>query len=109
WKFAVLYRYLQRFQGFAIMLSVSNPARPGLHTPESPIEEEDDIGLTPITRPSTPLIPPRARFRPPDLVFTNDGYDILITPLASPSSPDLLDRVIFSPRTLTRSKTLSRL
>lgn len=72
-------------------------------------DEEDDIGLTPLTRPGTPLtISTKQRLRP---------HEILIPPPAgkddfqmqwqlSPSSPDLLDKNIFMPRTLTRSRTV---
>ena len=71
-------------------------------------DEEDDIGLTPLTRPGTPLIiGTKPRLRP---------HEIMVPPPAakdesqmqwrlSPSSSDLLDKNIFTPRTLTRSRT----
>ena len=79
---------------------------------EIPItDEEDDIGLTPLTRPGTPLIiNAKPRLRPHEiLVPPPTGKDDFRTQWwLSPSSPDLLDRNIFSPRTLTRSKTVPK-
>ena len=72
-------------------------------------DEEEDIGLTPLTRPGTPLIiGNKPRLRPHEiLVPPSTGKDDFQTEWRlSPSSPDLLDGNIFSPRTLTRSKTL---
>ena len=85
--------------------SKSNP--PKLSVPVS--DEEDDIGLTPLTRPGTPLIiGTKARLRPHEiLVPSHASKDDLQTPwLLSSSSPDLLEKNIFSPRTLTRSNTV---
>jgi hypothetical protein len=78
-----------------MFLSVPQPAICVPHPQSLPSDDEDDIGLTSISRPSTPLVRPGRLLLP-----QND------TALVSPSSPDLLDRVIFSPRTLTRSRTL---
>ena len=74
-------------------------------------DEEEDIGLTPLTRPGTPLIiNSKPRLRPNEiLVPPPTGKDDFQTQWwLSPSSPDLLDRNIFSPRTLTRSKTVPK-
>jgi hypothetical protein len=82
----------------------SNP--PILEIPLS--DEEDDIGLTPLTRPGTALIiGKKPRLRPHEiLVPTPTGKDDLQTPwLLSASSSDLLDKNIFTTRTLTRSRT----
>lgn len=80
---------------------------PALTIPLS--DEEDDIGLTPLTRPGTPLlIGTKPRLRPHEiLVPPPTGKDELQAPwLLSQPSSDLLDKNIFSPRTLTRSRTV---
>ena len=78
---------------------------------EIPIaDEEDDIGLTPLTRPGTPLIiGTKPRLRPQEILVPSpiSRGDSQTPWLQSPSSPDLLDRNILPPRTLTRSKTVS--
>ena len=76
---------------------------------EIPItEEEEDIGLTPLTRPGTPLIiGTKPRLRPHEiLVPPPTGKDDFQPQWLSPSSSNLLDKNIFTPRTLTRSRTL---
>ena len=88
----------------------SDAPKSNLPTLEIPItDEEDDIGLTPLTRPGTPLIigtKPRLRpheiFSPPP----TDKDDFQVQLRLSPSSSDLLDKNIFTPRTLTRSRTV---
>ena len=72
-------------------------------------DEEEDIGLTPLTRPGTPLIigsNPRLRTHEIPVPPSTGKDEFQPQWQLSPSSPDLLDRNIFSPRTLTRSKTL---
>ena len=72
-------------------------------------DEEDDIGLTPLTRSGTPLIfSPKTRLRPHEILLPSPtGKDDLQAPwLLSPSSSNLLDKNIFTPRTLTRSRTV---
>ena len=72
-------------------------------------DEEDDIGLTPLTRPGTPLIiGNNQRLRPHEiLVPPHTAKDDFQPPwLSSPSSSDLLEKNIFSQRTLTRSRTV---
>lgn len=72
-------------------------------------DEEDDIGLTPLSRPGTPLIiGNKPRLRPHEILVpppsVKDGFQ---TPLLlSQSSSDLLDKNIFTPRTLARSRTV---
>lgn len=80
---------------------------PSLELPAT--EEEDDIGLTPLTRPGTPLIiGTKPRLRPHEiLVPPPTGKDDFQTQWRlSPSSSDLLDKNIFTPRTLPRSRTV---
>ena len=89
----------------------SNASKSNLTVLEIPVtEEEDDIGLTPLTRPGTPLIiGTKPRLRPHEiLVPPPTGKDFQTQWRLSPSSPDLLDRNIFTPRTLTRSNTVPR-
>lgn len=71
-------------------------------------EEEEDIGLTPLTRPGTPLvIGTKPRLRPHEiLVSPPTGKDDFQLQWLSPSSSDLLDKNIFTPRTLTPSRTV---
>jgi len=72
-------------------------------------DEEDDIGLTPLTRPGTPLIiGSKQRLRPHEIIVPpHTAKDDFQPPwLSSPSSSDLLEKNIFSPRTLTRSRTV---
>lgn len=79
---------------------------PILKTPLS--DEEDDIGLTPLTRPGTPLIIGTTRLRPHEILVSpsngKDGFQPQL--LLSSSSSDLLDKNIFTPRTLPRSRTV---
>ena len=88
----------------------SDTSKNNLPILEIPItDEEDDIGLTPLTQPGTPLIfGNKARLRPHEiLVPPPSGKDDFQTQWRlSPSSSDLLDKNIFTPRTLTRSRTL---
>ena len=74
-------------------------------------DEEDDIGLTPLTRPrGTPLIigtgKPRLRsneiFAPPPA--GKDGLHMQRS--LSPSSSELLDKNVFTPRSHTLSRTV---
>jgi hypothetical protein len=72
-------------------------------------DEEDDIGLTPLTRPGTPLINgTKTRLRPHEILVSppsnKDGFQPRL--LLSSSSSDLLDKNIFAPRTPTRSRTV---
>jgi len=72
-------------------------------------DEEDDIGLTPLTRPGTPLIiGAKPRLRPHEILVPppTGKDDFRMQWGLSPSSPDLLDKNIFTPRTLSRSKTV---
>jgi len=83
----------------------SNP--PILEIPAT--EEEDDIGLTPLTRPGTPLIiGTKLRLRPHEILVPppTDKDDFQTQWRLSPSSSDLLDKNIFTPRTLPRSRTV---
>ena len=77
---------------------------------EIPItDEEDDIGLTPLTRPGTPLvIGTKPRLRPHEILVPppTGKDDFQMQWGLSPSSSDLLDKNIFTPRALTRSRTL---
>jgi hypothetical protein len=72
-------------------------------------DEEEDIGLTPLTRPGTPLIiGTKQRLRPHEiLVSPPTSKEDSQTPWPlSQSASDLLDKNIFSPRTLSRSSTV---
>ena len=86
----------------------SEAPKSNLPTLEIPItDEEDDIGLTPLTRPGTPLIiSTKPRLRPHEIFVPppTDKDDFQVQLRVSPSS-DLLDKNIFTPRTLTRSRT----
>ena len=87
----------------------SDTSNSNLPIPEVPTtDEEDDIGLTPLTRPGTPLIiDTKPQLRPHEIFMPPPtGKDFQTQWRLSPSSPDLLDGNIFSPRTLARSKTV---
>lgn len=72
-------------------------------------DEEDDIGLTPLsTRPGTPLIigtKPRLRSHETPVPPPTGKDDFQTQRLLSPSSSDLLDKNTFNPRSPTRSRT----
>ena len=95
--------------GFLLEMN-SDTSQSGLPILEIPItDEEDDIGLTPLTRPGTPLIiGTKPRLRPHEILVPPPiGKDDFQTQWRlSPSSPDLLDGNIFSPRAIARSKTV---
>lgn len=78
--------------------------------PNIPVsDEEEDIGLTPLTRPGTPLIiGPKSRSRPHEILVPSPTSkdDFPAQWSLSSSSSDLLDKNIFTPRTLPRSGTL---
>ena len=88
----------------------SDTPKSNLEILEIPItDEEDDIGLTPLTRPGTPLIiGTKGRLRPHEIFVPppSSKDDFQKQWRLSPSSPDLLDKNIFTPRTLARSRTL---
>lgn len=72
-------------------------------------DEEDDIGLTPLTRPGSPLIiGTKPRLRPHEILVPppTDEDDFQTQRLLSSSSSDLLDKNIFTSRTLNRSRTV---
>ena len=78
----------------------SDAPKSNLPTLEIPItDEEDDIGLTPLTRPGTPLIiSTKPRLRPHEIFVppSADKDDFQVQLQLSPSSSDLLDKNIFT-------------
>lgn len=73
------------------------------------IDEEDDIGLTPLTRPGTPLIiGTKPRLQPHEIFIPppTGKDDFQMQRRLSPSSSDLLDKNISTPVILTRSRTV---